>query len=301
MISWKNLVINISLMIVISNIFLIISTPVQSSYLGRPFLILHETYYEIDIPNNVTIEGSIYWDQWNLHPEVNQINVTLNIENCEFNSTITPSNFVMRRNATFPDRFIAEVQIPKYIKAGTEIIIIINASLISYPDGKTVEYYGHSTGTISAVIIKIMPYYDFELLCINDKNEIKIGQEAFYQFTITNRANGNDTFSFDVHNKNDLKGEGLSFVIPNKVELCPNETKTIMLIVNTSGETKLGDYNILFTTKSNGAERSGQIIQENITITLCVNNYWPTIIGVVVVVGILTIIIILIILKRKKC
>jgi len=160
-------------------------------------------------------------------------------------------------------RFYVNVTVPTGTSFYTSDTLRVYANTIIYP--------GNHTDLINEITasIKVKQFYGLRVSPHISSKQIKKGDKAFYNLSISNTGNAADTIIISVTNLDEVKDSGLEIIVPEQLEIEYNETKFIELLVKTSKNTKSGNYQIKLSVRSDQEERNnGFAVPYNLTLTL---------------------------------
>lgn len=220
----------------------------------------------INEDNNVTfrciVDSNVLW----YDEDIDEILVKIKVSSEHgWPIELAIQNFSLEPKSTL--NFPVSVAVPPETSSDVKSKITIAAEVTTLPDAivSTYEIVGY---------INIEQYYSLEIHCPDDTLEVLEGKTAEYRINIKNNGNGQDIVIFHISNMDELAQNGLNILLSKYAqEFEENETREIILYVDTLGSPSNADYDIHMKIRSEFYDAE----EENLDLSLKVKrNYSKT-------------------------
>ncbi len=166
--------------------------------------------------------------------------VQLNATDTWNSAIISPSAVQFTSDNADNKEFQVSIQVPKGESCDTEGTVVVSGRWMMYP--------GRISGDCEPVerTIKVAQYHIFSISSNKLQIETALGSKAKFNLVIENQGNGEETFSIDIKNLDELADKGFVFELPSyRPTAKAGQETTYEFFVNTPSDLRYeGPYNI---------------------------------------------------------
>ncbi len=252
---------SITIVIAILLVPLLFTIPVKACPLTVVTLSLQEKPPKVDVsPGSsgiVTVAGEVTCLKYGL----DQVKVYLQAQSDVGECNVNPPSFVFSgpSGSQETDIFSVTTKVPQGYSSSATPAITVSGYWVQ----GGLQY---NIPPVSQIII-IMQYYEFDVSVTDTVVQAESGENVNLFFNVFNEGNGDDTFSIDLDNRDNMKSQGFELPKPMEVKISEDGSKNISYEVGIP-ENISGVHSLDFCITSKGSEAIAFICRYKMTITL---------------------------------